>query len=154
MSTTLVNDISETGLNWVLCYGPLLLVLKEIQLNDLKWHFFVVPGQGQKDGCERMKEQSRLDANYENVQENHERDEVNKRGGVSWAGWKRWRLKKQMMAKRLSEASDRSGDWLQLVVMIAAGRGGCVRVCVCVSRKKACESSAEGKLKSITLVKD
>lgn len=30
----------------------------------------------------------------------------------------------------------------------------CACVCVCVSRKKACESSAEGKLKSITLVKD
>lgn len=43
----------------------------------------MVRGQGQKDGCERMKEQSRLDENYENVQENHEGDEVNKRGGVS-----------------------------------------------------------------------
>lgn len=37
-------------------------------------------------------------------------------------------------AKRMkNEASDRSRDWLQLVVMIGAGRGG--KLCVCTGRR-------------------
>lgn len=69
------------------------------------------------------------------------------------AGSKRWRVKRQKTAKGMkNEASDCSGDWLQLVVMIAAGRRR-QAVCVCTGGRLV-KAALRGELKSIALVKD
>lgn len=66
---------------------------------------------------------------------------------------KRWRVKRQKTAKGMkNEASDCSGDWLQLVVMIAAGRWR-QAVCVCTGGRLV-KAALRGELKSIALVKD
>lgn len=113
------------------------LTLKEIKLNKYDGHFFflhykdrfkTMDVRGWKIGGQRERGRAR--------ERQRCRDEVNKRGArkederfVKRDERKReWRSEREAKGMK-NKASDCSGDWLQLVVMIAAGRGGELRVC-------------------------